>query len=81
MGWDYTRKEQIKAEIEKLLREEMRLAGIPETALEDALRKLMDSTIRISPPEEESQFMEMIVMNSSARGGGGAPNRVISGWI
>ncbi|MGY2253636.1 MULTISPECIES: hypothetical protein [Pseudomonas] len=70
MGRDYIRKEQKKAEIEKLLREEMRSTGIPETVLEDALRKLMDSAIRISPPEEESRFMEMIVMNSSARGGG-----------
>lgn len=70
MGWDYARKEQREAMIEKLLRDGMRPTGIPETAQEDALRRLMDSVIRVSPPEEESQFMEMIVMNRSARGGG-----------
>jgi hypothetical protein len=70
MVWDYARKEQTEAEIKKLLRDGMRSADISETALEDALSSLMDSVIRVSPPEEESQFMEMIVMNSSARGGG-----------
>ncbi len=70
MGWDYERKKHREAMIEKLLREGMRSAGIPDTAQEDVLCGLMNSVIRVSPPEEESQLMEMIVMNSSARGGG-----------
>lgn len=70
MNFDYARKKQVEREIEGIARKELLTTGVVDAVVESALRELMGTAINISPPEERPQFMEMIVMNSSARGGG-----------
>ncbi|MCK8669080.1 hypothetical protein M1M11_29825 [Pseudomonas azerbaijanoccidens] len=70
MALDYGRKNEVAEEIALSIKTQLRKSGMAESELDQVAQKLMSLAIWISPPEEQVFTTELIVMNTSARGGG-----------
>lgn len=69
MSWGMGAKVVMQQRIAEQLEEQLRMANFSDAEAAVVIKQLIESAIRITPPEQP-QFMEMIVMGRSGRGGG-----------
>lgn len=70
MSMFYESKDSVSVMIERLVREHVQSLGSSDVAADEVIQKLMGTTIVVTPPRSEPRPMEMMIMKSSARGGG-----------
>jgi hypothetical protein len=71
MNWDYERKAEKENELQYKLSQLLVSEGVDSSDSEIVAKELIKSITRISPPEEESRYIEFITAKSFSGAGGG----------
>ncbi len=70
MGLDYDRGKEKESEILDSVSEFFYQNGISKDMSENMSKLIFNNAIKVTPPEKEEHFMEMMIVNRSGRGGG-----------